>query len=193
MKSIRQNIRYFVIEFIRMNFSETIKPYKEIVLFLVKCILLYAVWLLLRKFVFYPESSSDKFLIYQITHSTAFFLNLLGYETYVDRTFVGIAEHPGVSIAFNCNGLSLMYLFVSFILAFSGKWKHKLFFIPLGLIVIHVFNIVRTALLAIIVVYKPGWTDFNHKYTFTATIYIVIFILWVVWVNYFSISKKQEN
>jgi exosortase family protein XrtF len=86
-----------------------------------------------------------------------------------------------------------MYLFVSFIIAFSGNWKHKLIFIPAGLILIHVFNIIRTALLAIIVVYKPGWTDFNHKYTFTATIYIVIFILWVVWVNYFSTSKKTEN
>lgn len=176
-----------------MNFSETIKPYKEIILFLVKCIFLYALWLLLRKFVFFPQSITDKFLIYQITHSTAYFLNLLGYETYVDSTFVGIAEYPGVSIAFNCNGLSLMYLFVSFILAFSGNWKNKLIFISIGLAIIHIFNIIRTALLAIIVVYKPNWTEFNHKYTFTATIYIVIFILWVVWVNYFSTSKKSDK
>ncbi len=173
-----------------MNFLEIIKPFKEIIVFFAKCIFLYFLWLLLRKFIFFPESSTDKFLIHQITHSTAYILNLIGYETYVANSFVGIAEYPGVSIAFNCNGLSLMYLFTSFILAFSGKWKHKLIFIPAGLIIIHGFNIIRTALLAIIVVYKPGWTDFNHKYTFTATIYIVIFILWVIWVNYFSAYKK---
>jgi exosortase family protein XrtF len=176
-----------------MNYSEIIKPYKELIVFLVKCVLLYALWLLLRKYIFFPESATDKFLISQITRSTAFILNLLGYETYIDNTYVGIAENPGVSIAFNCNGISLMYLFVSFILAFSGKWKHKLIFIPIGLLIIHIFNIIRTALLAIIIVYKPNWTEFNHKYTFTATIYIVIFILWVIWVNYFSTSKKIEN
>lgn len=174
-----------------MNLSETIKSYKEIILFLIKCIVLYAVWLLLRKLFFYPESSTDKFLIHQITNSTAFILNLLGYQTYIDKSFVGVAEYPGVSIAFNCNGLSLMYLFISFILAFSGNWKHKLIFSAIGLIIIHVFNIIRTSLLAIIVVYKPNWVDFNHKYTFTTIIYVVIFILWVIWVNYFSTPRKQ--
>lgn len=175
-----------------MNFTEILKQYRDIFYFLLKCLVLYAIWLILRKYIFYPKSSIDQFLISQITYSTSLLLKIFGFSTYVDRTFVGIENYPGVSIAFNCNGLSLMYLFASFIIAFTGKLKHKLFFIPLGIIAIHLFNIARTAVLAMLVVYKPGWTEFNHKYTFTTTIYILIFILWVIWVNYFSTLKKNK-
>lgn len=171
---------------------ELIKPYRTIIIFLFKCIGLYFLWLILKIYIFYPYGLVDKFLIHQITHSTSFLLKFLGFETYVADTYVGISKHPGVSIAFNCNGLSLMYLFAAFIIAFSGNWKYKLLFIPIGIFIIHLFNILRTALLAIIVVYKPSWTEFNHKYSFTATVYIVIFILWVVWVNYFSLNKSDN-
>ncbi|MFN4234707.1 MAG: archaeosortase/exosortase family protein [Bacteroidia bacterium] len=176
-----------------MNFIDILKQYRDIFSFLFKCLILYVIWLILRKYIFYPESSIDHFLISQITHSTSLLLQIFGFSTYVDKTFVGIENYPGVSIAFNCNGLSLMYLFSSFIIAFTGKLKYKLVFIPLGIIAIHLFNIARTTVLAMLVVYKPEWTEFNHKYTFTTTIYILIFILWVIWVNYFSTLKRTKQ
>jgi exosortase family protein XrtF len=177
-----------------MNFLNKYSQYRDIVLFLLKCIGLYFLWLLLKMYLLFPFGKVDTFLISQITNSTAKFLNFLGYETYLLNTYVGISEFPGVMIAYNCNGLSLMALFAGFIIAFTGKTIHKTWFILLGIILIHLFNVLRTALLAILVSYKPEWTEFNHKYTFTAIIYILIFILWIIWVNKFSFIKaKNEN
>lgn len=94
-----------------------------------------------------------------------------------------------------CNGVSVMILFVAFIIAFSGKLKNTLLFILLGLVIIHVLNILRIALLSIALYFYPQSEVLLHEILFPLIIYGTVFILWIIWVNNYSsyarVSKEK--
>lgn len=90
-----------------------------------------------------------------------------------------------------CNAISVMILFVAFVVAFSGKWKHTLLFILGGCLLIHFLNIARIALLCSAIYHFPKQEHFLHGVIFPLFIYSVVFILWVVWVNKFSGYAKK--
>lgn len=85
-----------------------------------------------------------------------------------------------------CNAISVIILFVSFVVAFSGKWKPTLFFILGGSLFIYVLNIFRIALLVILTYQFPEKEHVLHDVFFPLIIYGTVFILWVIWVNKFS-------
>lgn len=89
-----------------------------------------------------------------------------------------------------CNAVSVMILFVAFVVAFKGKLKHTLLFILAGLLIIHVLNVVRIALLSMALYYYPEYQEFLHDTIFPLAIYGVVFILWVIWVNKFSVYAQ---
>lgn len=93
-----------------------------------------------------------------------------------------------------CNGLSVMILFVAFVIAFSGKLKKTILFILLGILIIHVLNILRIALLSMALYSYPEYEHFLHGVLFPLVIYGVVFILWVIWVNnYSSYARVSEK
>ena len=90
-----------------------------------------------------------------------------------------------------CNALSVIILFISFIIAFSGKIKSTILFIISGSILIHILNVIRIALLCVLLYYYPKQQHFLHGVLFPLFIYGVVFILWVIWVNKFSRYAKK--
>jgi exosortase family protein XrtF len=94
--------------------------------------------------------------------------------------------HAIVSVYEGCNGVNIVIIFISFLFAFGPYIRKMIWFIPLGILIIHFFNLVRIAGLFLITLYKPQWTYFLHKYLFTAFIYVVVFLLWFWWVNQYS-------
>jgi len=80
----------------------------------------------------------------------------------------------------------VIILFISFVIAFSGKIKTTLLFILLGSFIIHVLNVFRIALLCILMYYFPKQQHLLHGVVFPLIIYGVVFILWIIWVNKFS-------
>ena len=105
-------------------------------------------------------------------------------------------KEPSINIYFHhkcvsriiegCNALSIIILFLSFIIAFKGKLKHTILFVLLGSIIIHVLNICRIALLSVALYYFPKYEHLLHGVIFPLIIYGIVFILWVIWVNKFS-------
>jgi exosortase family protein XrtF len=86
-----------------------------------------------------------------------------------------------------CNAISVMVLFIAFVVAFSGKLKQTLLFILVGSVIIHVLNILRIALLSIALFHYPQYEHLLHGVVFPLFIYGVVFMLWVIWVNKFSL------
>ncbi|OCB74485.1 exosortase family protein XrtF [Flavobacterium crassostreae] len=82
-----------------------------------------------------------------------------------------------------CNAISIIILFVSFIVAFSGKIKPTLLFICMGSLVIYGLNVVRIALLVVLLDAYPEQTAVWHGTIFPLFIYGVVFLLWVLWVT----------
>ncbi len=89
-----------------------------------------------------------------------------------------------VSVEEGCNGLNVMFLFASFLFAFGGQWKRMLWFLPTGLILIHLANLMRLYLLAILNITADGrYFHFFHKYGFTSVLYLMVLLLWALWVG----------
>ncbi|MEI6021418.1 MAG: exosortase family protein XrtF [Bacteroidota bacterium] len=158
---------------------------------------LYLCLYLIYQFIVKKYTYYDQQFIGQIIHSADFILNLFGFQTFksiqaVDFQVVGVDGSNGVWIGSNCNAIKLFGLFAVFIVAYPGPVKHKLWYIPLGIVLIHVLNIFRVAALAIIAKTSPAYLDFNHTYTFTLIVYGFIFLLWMIWVNRFSNSTQKD-
>lgn len=162
------------------------KQDKFIFLFLLKGLALYLLWFFLYENWLLKDGLVDQLLINHLTQATSTILEWLGYTTFLYSDAVGVDGTHGVLIGAPCNGMSLFALFAGFIIIFKGKLKYKLIYLPIGLLSIHIINILRLVGLALVVVYNPESLEFNHKYTFTAIVYAYIFILWIIWVNKFA-------
>jgi exosortase family protein XrtF len=90
-----------------------------------------------------------------------------------------------------CNGINVMIVFIAFIFAYGGPGKKMLWFIPTGLIVIHLFNLLRIMLLYYLAEDHISQFYFFHKYGFTAFIYLVVFGLWYAWVTLNQIRSQN--
>lgn len=85
-----------------------------------------------------------------------------------------------------CNAISVVILFVSFVVAFSGKLKPTFLFILLGILLIYIINVIRIALLVVLAYNFPDYAHFLHGVFFPLVIYGLVFALWVIWINKFS-------
>lgn len=159
--------------------------------FLISAGLSYLILYLIHQFLIKRYTFYDQKFIGNIITSANSLLQLLGYKTNMilqdhDFQVIYIDGSNGVWVGSNCNAISLFILFVVFILWYPGHQKSKFWFIPFGIVTIHLLNIIRVVCLAIIAKHSPAWLDFNHSYTFTFIVYAYIFALWVWWVNKFA-------
>lgn len=99
-------------------------------------------------------------------------------------------KHYSVRIVEGCNAVSVMILFVAFVLAFSGKFKVTLLFIIFGIFSIYVLNVARIAILVVLLFRFPEQDHFLHGTLFPLIIYGFVFLLWIIWVNKFSKYAK---
>ncbi len=93
---------------------------------------------------------------------------------------------PVARVIEGCNAMSIIVLFASFVIAFSGKMKQTFFFIFGGSLIIYILNILRIALLCILMYHYPRQEQLLHGVIFPLIIYGTVFILWIIWVNKFS-------
>lgn len=172
-------------------------PQNKIGRFFVYATALYLSWFLLYELVIKPYTPIDAKLIGVIITHAEFLLNLLGYTTYRaieedNMQLLGIdGAHP-IWIGAPCNALTLFAFFTLFVIAFPGNGKQKLWYIPLGIFLIHTANLIRVVGLVLISFYRPEYLAFNHTYTFTVLVYGLIFALWMWWVN-FSLKSLKKN
>jgi exosortase family protein XrtF len=82
-----------------------------------------------------------------------------------------------------CNAVSVIILFVAFIISFAENFKKTFLFLFAGATLIFAVNIVRIAILAIAIYEYPKFTDTLHGVVFPAIIYSMIFLLWMIWVR----------
>lgn len=96
-----------------------------------------------------------------------------------------------VSVEPGCTSLKQWTHWVILMILFPGPKIHKVWYIPVGIIIIHFINLFRVTGLVITTFYWPYSFDFFHSYIFKTFFYFVIFIMWVIWVEYFKIPKLK--
>ncbi len=166
--------------------------FKPTVLFLVRFIGLYLLGnFLYGLYVTAYEPRPDP-VTQWVTHQTGAVISACGWPVDVEdhptksTTRIKYNHHSILAVYEGCNGVNTMIIFAAFIFAFGPISKRMLWFIPLGIVIIHLANLVRITLLFFVAEYRPDFMYFIHKYVFTASLYAVIFMLWVWWVRKFA-------
>lgn len=158
------------------------RPARPTLQFLLVFAVLYALWVLGYDGLLGPNNRLDYAL--SANFAAAATLRLAGWAAHVapaNAKLLVLNGQPSVLVGDPCNGLLLYVLFVGFIVAFPGSIRHKLWFVPLGILVIYAINVGRVALLALNHVYWHPTVEFDHHYTFTFVVYGAIGALWIAW------------
>lgn len=174
--------------------------YRPFLVFLAKFLLTYALLALVYQ-MYLNRYDKSAFEVDGFTQSVAFQTEkLIGFF----NSNVSTEPHPQQSsikliyegkfvarIVEGCNALSVIILFAAFVVAFTGRWKTTVWFILGGSLLIHLLNMIRIAILAVALYHFPGQEEMLHGVVFPLFIYGVVFILWVIWVNKFSLYAEQ--
>jgi len=144
----------------------------------------------------YPLDPFTESVSYQVNKVSHFLewdteIQKLSGEKWTRLTF---NERYVAKIVEGCNAISVMILFVAFVIAFAKKFLSALVFSVVGIVLIHILNIFRIAILAYFIYTQPEHTHLFHGVLFPLVIYGFVFLLWVVWVRQFSgfITKKSD-
>lgn len=182
--------------------KNNLAQYKPFFIFLSKFLVFYVV------FTFVYKMYLDQYDVAK--NEVDFFTEVVAKQTetllsfFTDsKTAIPHESEPAVKLYFKekyiariiegCNAISVMILFAAFIFAFSTQWKKTGFYILLGMVIIHVLNVIRIALLATSLYYYPEYEEILHGTIFPLFIYGVVFILWVLWVTKFSGYVKRTS
>lgn len=155
-----------------------------IVRFIAKALGFFVIWYFLYELWLLPDGKLDEWVSLNIIGISSGILDLFGYDVYTVNRIIGIGEAGGIKIVDGCNGIAAMGLFLGFILAYPGDWKNRISFSVVGIGIIYLVNIFRIITLVITQQNWPAFFDVTHDYSTTAIFYIVIFLLWMVWVNF---------
>jgi exosortase/archaeosortase family protein len=133
------------------------------------------------------EQTNDLVAIILIKIMSAF-ASILGYET--DTSFyriIVLEGTNGLKIGDHCLGIPAMVIFSMLILVFPGRWKDKLWFIPLGVLLVQGSNLFRLIGLMFMQKYtNETFFEFNHGYTYLIITYGFIFLMIVFWMKKFA-------
>lgn len=164
-----------------------------IVKFIGKALVFFIGWYLLYELWLLPDGRLDEWLSLNIIGISAGILEAFGYDIFTVNRIIGIMDYPGIEIVDGCNGISAMGLFLGFIVAYPGDWKNRLSFSIIGILVIYLVNIARVVTLVVTQASWPQFFEFTHDYSTTAIFYIVIFILWMIWVNFTEVNFTPKK
>ena len=178
-----------------------LNTYKKSALFLLKFFGAYfLLFFLYSTYLNYSQSRHPNFvcspLTTKVASQTVALLNAFSYtakdlqheqelavKLMIDDVYV-------VRIIEGCNAVSIMILFIAFVIAFSGPMKATIGYVLFGSLFIYVLNIFRIALFTILLYEYPSQRAIWHNLVFPAIIYGVTFLLWIIWIHKFSYRKK---
>lgn len=180
---------------------ELLTKYKLVIRFIITFLLVYGV-LTIGYNVYLKLSDGSKhypdYMTNLVARQTNSLLNSVGYEAKV----IPHPKEPSMKVIINgkfvarviegCNAVSIIILFLSFIVAFAGKIKTTLFYCFAGSIIIHAFNLIRIVILSAGLYHYPWRREVLHNVIFPMLIYGTVFMLWMFWVNRFSKNVKAN-
>jgi len=174
---------------------------KTVVLFLVKFFGSYLILFLI--YSWYLNSTQNKiemFACAPITKTVAIqtskLLNFLGYNAKVEQHSEEVSMKLFINDTYiariieGCNSISIIILFIAFIIAFANTFKVTALYVLFGSLIIYGTNIIRVAIISIALYKYPEYERLLHDVVFPSIIYGITFLLWFVWIRYFSKLKK---
>lgn len=115
----------------------------------------------------------------------------MGYQVFTSEYTLHVKDHGGFNIVYSCLGFGVMSFFVAFVVAYPKSLKSKLSFIPAGLILIQVLNIIRFIVMALFYLKNRNFLGMiDHHAVYNTILYLILIAAIYVWINY---SKKSHT
>ena len=126
----------------------------------------------------------QEFVAHQVFMPASWIVShIAGYPIQTSHDTLYFSNGGYIAVEESCSGVKQMCEWLALMILFPGPWKHKLWFIPVGIIIIHLENILRIFILSVVVVHWPAHWDFIHMWIMRPFYYVVIFVLWLGWVE----------
>lgn len=143
-------------------------------------------------YTYYPD-----FITHSVARQTEIILTGLGYEAsltpspYDKSMLLHLNDKTIVRVVEGCNAVSVIILFLSFILAFAQQARDTLLYIFSGAVFIYVLNLFRIAFLTVGIYKWPEHQELLHQIIFPLIIYSAVFVLWLFWIK--KITRKPAQ
>ncbi len=188
----------------KIRLPEKLKPYSSVIYFVIILLLSHFFWKIFvtgdesdQKVTFFGIDISLPFtyMAHHIAGITHKLLDWIGYDIilYPNNVIRHNISKNGVWIVWSCTGIKQAYIFFCIIAFYRGPWQHKLWYIPLGIVLVYLFNIFRIGLITIIIDKYPGQFELWHEHILKYAFYAMIFLLWAFWNDRFATSQVSKS
>jgi exosortase/archaeosortase family protein len=109
---------------------------------------------------------------------------LLGYDVNIIENAIRFSHNNGIYFAYGCLGYREMIWFALFMLVAPGPFMHKLWYIPLGLVIIEISNILRAVSIGISNFHAPQTFEVIHAQGTLWFVYGTVLALWLFWLSF---------
>ncbi|WBL26105.1 exosortase family protein XrtF [Zunongwangia sp. HGR-M22] len=157
---------------------------------------------LYNSYLIFSESQTTYFpdiITNLVSRQSAALIEFLGYAVKMEphtkepAMKVFVEGNFLVRVVEGCNSISVIILFISFILSFFAKMRTTILYILAGSVLIYTMNLIRIALLTIGIYEYPEYASFLHEIVFPLIIYGTVILLWIVWVKVYANIEKNED
>ena len=142
------------------------------------------VWFVAYDLILKPDGRLDEMAARSVAATAGAALQGFGLDAVTEDRNVRMVDHSGVLVVDSCNGLAALGLFAGFVLAYPGTWRRRLWFIPFGLLVVFLANVMRVGSLVYFQQAWPAAFDLIHNVGVSTFFYLVVFGLWIAWANF---------
>lgn len=120
-------------------------------------------------------------------------LAVFNIDSVIDSYKLLIPGSRGMAIVYGCLSISHFALFAGLIIGFSGKAKTMLWYIPLGILILHVVNALRLIIIGIVLKYAPSYDELSHYFVTRIFMYSAILGLWITWIYINSRNRFNQD
>lgn len=185
--------------------KEELEPFKGISWFLVLLFFFHYLWVFSvdgymegdNMYIFGKECTPDWFDAVSLWFAKAaeWFVRLFpGNEDFIRDGRILFFPDGNIRtiIVWGCTGIKQTFIFTGIMLFYRGPLLKKLWYIPLGVIILTIYNIIRIGMISILTNGHPERFEFLHDGVFRVIYYAIIFALWLVWEE-LIINKRNKN
>lgn len=118
--------------------------------------------------------------------------HVFSYQVFSEDVIVRFPSGYDISIGRSCSGVKQIVQFAILMALMRGPWIKKLWFIPLGVFLVHFTNILRIVGTGILSMNYHGWMKFMHDNVLRWLFYLAICGLWLWWVRKIAPPAGQK-
>jgi len=132
----------------------------------------------------------------RLTASVSWYIHLFpNTENLVTKDYQLYFPKGGIKIriVWGCTGIKQMSIFAGIMACYYGPWQKKLWYIPMGCVILTLYNIARIGTITMLTNGHPEKFDSLHDGIFRYIYYTIIFLLWLYWEEWIAKKHREKH